>query len=181
MEYCEAAKPAMMFAMKRYLLLLLLCVALLFSSEIRQAQLTGVIDNGTLVMDLGASTYICSPYGIRTLEALENAPGLEGECRNRIARFGTKNPLASQYAHRALRRFQFYRIEPKKEGCVLYGRGRQSYAEGLLQEGLAVVRPGFDDREWAFRLERAQQGAKETKRGIWSDPMWEKCAGKMAN
>ena len=178
---CEAWKSAMMFAMKQYLLLLLFLVsAPSAGAEPRQAQLTGVVDNGTLMMDLGRVRYVCSPYGVRTLEAIGAETKLAGECRQRIARFYARGPLLAGFAHRELERFQFYRIEPREAGCVLYARGRLSYAERLLEEGLAVVTPGFDDREWAFRFERAQQGAKENKRGIWSDPLWGKCAAMLA-
>ena len=176
----EARKSAMIFAMKQLLILLLFSILPPFVvAEPRAAQLTGVVDNGTLMMDMGRSVYVCSPYGVRTLEALREETMLAGECRQQIARFYARQPLQAQFAHRELKRFQFYRIEQKEAGCVLYARGRLSYAERLLQEGLAIVAPGFDDREWGFRFEQAEQGAKELKRGIWGDPLWAKCAAAL--
>ena len=110
-----------------------------------------------------------------SLEALAVGNVMETACRQRIVSFFRQAPEEAVFARRLFRREQFYRIESRAGRCILYAKGRRSYAELLLEAGLGIIAPGFDDIEWNDRFERAQQGARRSGRGIWRDPLWGEC------
>jgi len=162
----------------RWSLLLVLCSALIsWGAPPVTVRLLGILENGALTVQHSQAVSTCIPYGVITLEGLAAEAALKEACRQRINDYFRQAPEDADFGSRQLKPQQFYRIERRETGCILYARGRRSYAELLLESGLALVREGFDDALWYARYQRAQEGARRHRRGIWSDPYWAECAG----
>jgi hypothetical protein len=108
----------------------------------------------------------CEPFGILTLEKISSNRSTPQECRSHIENFYKSYSHAKEFAREHLHIQQSYHFEIIKEGCVLYANGVETYSEMLLREGLALIDPAFDQKEWNVRLKRAQQGAQMQKAGL---------------
>ncbi len=138
----------------------------LCSAEITIALLRSVPSNAEVNLLYRNSAFACPPVGVTPLEKLPfSAPDPQG-CRVRVEAFMASSPEARTYGARHLHTQQSYRFERIAQGCVLYANGPESYSEMLLKEGLALIDPVFDHREWNYRLKRAQTGAEKMKKGV---------------
>lgn len=109
---------------------------------------------------------VCEPFGVLTLERMVRESFTPDECRKEVEGYYTSHPHERRYAHEHLYPKHAYRFEQTQEGCILYANGAESYSEMLLREGLAIVNPRLDNREWRGRLERIESGALQHKRGL---------------
>lgn len=110
----------------------------------------------------------CEPFGVVTLEKMILTGASPQECRSEIERFYKSHPHEKQFAREHLYLQHSYHYEMIKEGCILYGNGAESYSEMLLRQGLAVVDPAFNNKEWNGRFQRAQKGAESQKSGLYN-------------
>lgn len=108
----------------------------------------------------------CEPFGILTLERMVRESFTPDECRKEVEKYYTAHPHARHFARERLYRQHGYRFERIKGGCVLYANGAESYGEMVLSEGLAIVDPKLDDREWRGRLKRIESGALQHQKGL---------------
>jgi hypothetical protein len=108
----------------------------------------------------------CEPFGVVTLEKMILNSASPQECRSEIEHFYKAHPHDKQFAREHLYLQHSYHYEMIKEGCILYGNGAESYSEMLLRQGLAVVDPALNNKEWNGRLHRAQKGAESLKSGL---------------
>jgi len=159
----------------RTVALLLLLARAAAGETFPTARLESVSDNRYMTLRYHDADLRCEPYGVRTLEEIAADTATSESCRRLIDRYSRQEPLAALFARRELKRGMMYRFETKEQGCVVFARGRVSYGEWLLSEGLAVIRPGFRDRLYEFRYKQAQTGARRLKKGIWKEPVWSDC------
>ena len=166
----------MIRVMKRIAAITLMTTALLHAEVPETAMLVETPDNAGLLFKSGQSRYLCKPFGVRTLEELAADRRTNSLCKKLFAEYAVRNPENMQFAATTLKRFQFYRIEPVKDRCILYAKGRVSYSEMLLHEGLAVIKRGEVRRELRRSFERAEAGARQKRRGFWKDSLAVECA-----
>lgn len=108
----------------------------------------------------------CEPIGVVTLEKMLLNTASPQECRSEIEQYYKAHPHDKQFAREHLYLQHSYHYEMIKEGCILYGHGAESYSEMLLRNGLAVIEPAFNNKEWNGRFQRAQKGAESLKSGL---------------
>lgn len=137
-----------------------------YSNEIKIGLLRSVESNALIKLIYHNQTVRCEPYGIIPLEKMSAGSATPKECAEHISRFYAEHPSDKVYARRILRSGLNYHFELKPSGCVLYANGLQSFSEMLLEKGLALESPGFDDPEWNAKLKRAQKGAELFQRGL---------------
>lgn len=156
-----------------------LYMTLSLHAGIDNAILSSVESNAAMRLLFYNIGFLCEPYAIIPLEKMAaSAPDPQG-CRNAIAQWYRTHPQEKKFAHRHLHLQQSYRFERRKEGCILYANGPESYSEMLLLYGLAVIAPDFDDKEWNGRLRRAQRGAERNKSGLHDSAIRESCFEKV--
>lgn len=122
-------------------------------------------------------TYVCEAYGVVSPAKILQNPKLGSECKESIALFYLKNPNLKHYTASKLYLMQMYHLEFKRRGCLLFARGKRSLSELLLREGLAIVEPGFKDREYESLFEYAQKNARIEAKGIWRENSLVSCLG----
>jgi hypothetical protein len=162
--------------MKRVAAIFSITIVLLHAQVPHTAMLEQTPDNAALVFKSDQSRLICKPFGVRTLEEIAGDRRTNTLCKALFEGYAKRNPGSRQYAASTLKRFQFYRIEPVQERCILYAKGRVSYSEMLLHEGLAVIKRGEVKRELRRSFERAEAGARKNRRGIWKEALAVECA-----
>lgn len=108
----------------------------------------------------------CEPFGIITLEKMLRNAASTQECKKAVSDFYTSHPHDKQFAREHLYVQHSYHYEMIKEGCVLYANGNQTYSEMLLDQGLALIDPSFNNNEWNGRFKRAQKGSEYQKNGL---------------
>ncbi len=163
----------------RYLILLWTLLSWLEGAQPLLGTLVHIKDNRYVDLRIEQTPYRCQPYGVETLEELSENSQLGGECKDVVIKFYRTHPQAYDFAKKRLRRYQRYHLEIKKRSCIMYVMGRRSYAELLLEEGLAMKVPSGVEELWEHRLERAQYRGRSSKKGIWGEMLWNKCAASL--
>lgn len=148
------------------LMIAFIATATLYGNEIKIGLLSSVESNAIVKLTYRNQTVRCVPFGIIPLESMSINSSTPKECSDHISRFYAEHPEDRVYAKRILKPGLNYHFELKTEGCVLYANGLQTYSEMLLEKGLALQSPRFDDAEWNARLKRAQKGAELFQRGL---------------
>ncbi|NOQ29755.1 MAG: hypothetical protein GQ570_01400 [Helicobacteraceae bacterium] len=113
--------------------------------------------------------FFCKPYGIFTIDDLIDSKDLTKECRASVDDFYKKKPKLKFFSILNLHRKQNYHIVKKDKLCIFYSNSTKSYSEEMLENGIAVITPFFQDKEWKYRFFRAEQGARINKQGLWSN------------
>jgi len=135
--------------------------------EMKIAILTSVKNNSRLeLLDRNVPVQ-CEPFGIITLETMSQNGASPEECRNRIQAFYTAYPHYRHFACEHLYPQQSYHYEKIDTKCIVYAHSQETYSEMLLNEGLAIVDPNFEQKEWNVRLKRAEKGAQRRKQGLY--------------
>lgn len=135
-------------------------------AEITVGLLTSIENNSKQTLLYQNGLVACEPFGILTLEKMVQNGASPQECRSAIETFYTAHPHDKQFARERLILQQSYHYETISEGCILYANATETYSEMLLREGLGLVDPKFNQKEWNTRLKRAEQGAQKEKIGL---------------
>ena len=157
--------PKLVYFLNIYVML----CSLLVAEEQILATLVSVKSNGIQKLGISNYTFPCESYGVLTLEKLYDNSNIDSVCQNTIKDFYKKYPELEYYSASILHVKQMYHIEFKKQECVLYARGQKILSELLLEEGLAVLNPLFQDEEYAYTFNKAQANAKFYKKGLWQE------------
>lgn len=134
--------------------------------EITIGLLTSIENNGKMTLLHNNAAVSCEPFGVVTLEKMVLNGVNPQECKNAVEAYYKAYPHDKLFAREHLHIQQSYHYETIKEGCVLYGNGPESYSEMLLRQGLALMDPTFDNKEWNAKLKRSLQGAVIQKIGL---------------
>ncbi|MDD5716773.1 MAG: hypothetical protein PHW64_03135 [Sulfuricurvum sp.] len=148
----------------RFLILLHLFTRLYGDSTV--GVLTSIKNNGELKLLDNNRAVLCEPFGIIPLERMAKNSVTPTECQNHIDAFYRSHPHDKYFAQSSLHIYQSYHYERIQEGCILYGNGLESYSEMLLEKGLALIDPKFDQKEWNWKLKQAQRRAESGKIGL---------------
>lgn len=146
-----------------------------YAKEPTMAILNSIISNESQKLSIENYSFICSPYGVLTLEKLYNNGAIDSTCQDKIKIVYKKDPDLEYYAASILHIEQMYHIEFKGKECLLYARGQKVLSEILLEEGLGVIQPLFDDEEYNYLFLKAQNRAKFYKKGLWKDDTLRVC------
>lgn len=147
-------------------LIIFLMVVMPLHAEITIGLLVSIDNNAKQTLLYQNASVVCEPFGIVTLEKMLLSAASPQECRSAIEAFYTSHPHQKQYAREHLFLQQSYHYETIEQGCVLNANGLESYSEMLLREGLALVDPAFNNKEWNAKLKRAEFGATKEKIGL---------------
>lgn len=133
------------------------------------AQLINIKNNSSLNYQKTEFTFLCEPYGLLSVDQVLSDEKSNNHCKNSVKKF-YQNHLELEYlAYEYLKVKQFYHLKFKNKQCLIYAQGLKTYSEILLQEGLALLSKGFKDEEFLYEFQKAQEGAKLNKKGIYSD------------
>lgn len=165
--------------MNKILFLLSFPIVFLFSKEPTLGILESIVTNTEQIFIIGQQRYKCTAYGILGVEKLLKSPKLNTACKKEIESFYAKYPQVKEFIHKKLKRSQMYHIEFKKRECLLFASGEITLSELLLKEGLALLDPMFEDKEYLRYFRDAQGVAKFEKRGIWKDAIVRDCAAEL--
>jgi len=155
--------------------LVLLSWSVLLAKEPNLAILQSVVSNDTQKFSQGKSHFVCKPYGVVTLEQLYNASTIDSLCRKSVDGFYAQDPNMRYFSLRLLKPMQTYHVEFQNKSCVLYAKGEKTLSELLLAEGLAFIKPAFDDEVFNAVFFKAQMTAKLSKKGLWRENILKEC------
>ena len=162
------------------LIFILLYWFVLDAKEPILAILQNIPNNQVQEFSLYNYSYECRPYGVVTIEELSYRDLKNSACSDAVKRYYRKNPVDRYFAQMNLHLQMHYHIELLPKRCILYAFGQKTYAEALLENGLAVVKPLFSDNRWKNRLNRAQLRAKIEKKGVWKSDILQACVGELS-
>ncbi|MBU1658883.1 thermonuclease family protein [bacterium] len=134
-----------------------------------------VISNEIQKFSIGNSHFYCKHYGIVTLEKLYSHTSLSSTCQDSIQRLYKRDPNAKQFTDNILMLKQLYHVEHKDQECLLFVRGEVTLSELLLENGLALMKPGLKDDVYEYLFFKAQLEAKNEKRGMWNEDILRNC------
>jgi len=166
-----------MFKIKQFIFINILfsLFSLTQAKEPFLAILTKTESNEIQIFRFSSYTITCSPYGVTSLEKLYFNSKDGSSCKKSIELFYRKNPQAEYYWANKLKVMQMYHIEIKPKSCVVHVDGLKTYSELLLENGLAIKKPFFDDYEYNAVFTKAQTKAKNLKIGFWSEQLFNDC------
>jgi hypothetical protein len=139
------------------------------------------VSNAIQIYSKDGYRFECKAYGIISLEEFYQNAKENSVCRKEIVDFYEKSPKLRDFISSSLHYKQLYHIDMKSEGCISYVDAQRSVSEILLSEGLAIVKPLFQDEELKTTFERSQRKAKIEKRGLWSENIFKDCIKELYN
>lgn len=165
----------MKFIIKIYLFV----SVVLFADEPIGMNLENIIANDSLVFSVKQSYFNCYPYGVIPLEKLLRDKHVSKVCQNEYLIFKKRYPKLYFFAFYHLHVRQNYMVKLQKEGCLIFSKGKKTYSEILLEQGLAIIDPKIKNQEYDFYFFNAQARAKREKKGLWGDPAMQKCKAEL--
>jgi hypothetical protein len=143
------------------------------------AILENVISNKIQKLSVGNNSFYCKAYGVVAIEDLMKNNSSKSVCLISINNLYKKTPSLRYFSINLLKVKQMYRVEFKKDGCILYARGQKTLSEFLLEEGLATGKLRFKDKEFKYSFIKAELRAKMLKKGIWRENIRGKCLAEL--
>ncbi len=137
--------------------------------------LKDIISNNVQQFNFRNYTFYCTPYGILTLDDLYTSNSVSKGCKKKIDELFIKRPDLKYFTNSKMHIEQMYSIELKEKKCVIYASGQKTLAELLLENGLAVVKPGFSDEEFHNYFKKAQRRGEHSNEGIYRDNTLRAC------
>jgi len=151
--------------------ILLSCIA----AEPALGMLRAVQSNAFQKFSFGNTHFGCNAYGIVSLEELYHDANTSDVCKSKIQRFYLKNPHLQYFSATLLDLKQLYHLEFRERKCIMYAQGQMTLSELLLKNGLALVKPVFQDKEFRYLYKKAQKNAQVNEKGIWGDETLSEC------
>jgi hypothetical protein len=134
-----------------------------------------VVSNDTQKFSFKNTHFTCKTYGIVSLDELYYEPQTNDVCKAKIKTFYQKNPHLKYFSATLLDVRQLYHFEFREKRCILYAQGQMTLSELLVKNGLALVKPMFEDKEFRYVFKKAQRNAKLNKMGIWREKGLSEC------
>lgn len=143
------------------------------------AKLESIYSNAQQEFSIGNYHFSCRPYGVVTIDELYARKDVTKTCKMKIKDFYVKNKEDLYYAQKIFDIGQLYHLEFKQGKCIVYAKGRNTYAELLLSEGLAVRTPHLKDRLFKGMFYKLQKEARYKQKGLWKDEIVKNCLGEI--
>jgi len=151
----------------------LLCLLFTWNLEAESiiALLKSVENNNVLHMHYKKTPFICTPYGVETVDELMLRMDSNSSCIRYLQDFRRAHPKEKFFAVSSLHVQQQYSVEGMNGECLLYLSSEHTYSEALLEKGYArrPVGQSYEDVILKHRFKDAVKRAQNTKAGIWSD------------
>jgi len=145
------------------------------ANEPTLAILLNIHSNTIQKFNFGNYSFYCKSYGVISIDELQNSNKSNSVCQEAIDEFYKKNKQLKYFSLNLLKLKQRYHVGFKGEECILHSNGQVTLSETLLKQGLVILKRNFKDREFSYSYMRAQEVAKNEKRGIWSEQIPSKC------
>ncbi len=146
-----------------------------WASDVKVAKLVSIVNLKTQSLKHNGRGVMCVNIGVVTLQELPLYAQKAQECKYAVDSFLYTNPSFKRFAYKNLIIEQSYHYSIYKDGCILYANGPESYSEMLLRNGLAIIKPEFDNREFNGKFKYAYDGAVRNKAGLHSTDIEELC------
>jgi len=165
-------------------ILLVLIITIVFTTSIYTKEsslfiLRAVYSNGLQKFSIAQNEFLCKSYGVLTLDELYQKAKDNSMCQKSIKEFYTKNPILLTFTKSLLKQRQLYKIKFKQSRCIIYARGQSTLSEILLKNGLAVLKPKFNDREFVYLFKSAQSYAQKAEIGLFKNKITSKCISEL--
>ncbi|MEA2099695.1 MAG: thermonuclease family protein [Campylobacterota bacterium] len=157
----------------------IILTSFLNAKEPTLAILLSVTSNNHQTFNIGNYHFNCKTYGVISIDELKFANENNLVCQESIKNLYKKNIHLKYISNKLLKLRQMYHFEFKNSECVLYSNGQKTLSEILLEEGVAIVKPRFKDREFQYSFKKAQSRAKNEKKGMWSENVPGKCLAEL--
>ncbi|MDD5051523.1 MAG: hypothetical protein PHO27_02180 [Sulfuricurvum sp.] len=144
-------------------------------SEIEVGLLISIDSNSKVKLLSKNISVPCEAFGILPLDEILKKAVNPKECQAQIEIFYHTHPHEKVFAAEHLTIQQNYHYEEINGECVLYANGLESYSEMLLRQGLAIIDPTFNNKEWNGKLLRAKKGAEVEKLGLYDTEIRKYC------
>lgn len=161
-----------------YLFCVTVCFSISLHGEIMLGNMKSIENNSAMTLLDHNIPIRCEPFGIKTLEWMVRDAASSAECQKSVDTFYLSHPHEKLYAQEHLHLYQRYHYEKDNQGCVLYANGPESYSEMLLNEGLATIDEGYNNREWNAKLQKALLRGKKKQESIHQSDILQKCIEK---
>ncbi|MEA1892716.1 MAG: thermonuclease family protein [Campylobacterota bacterium] len=147
----------------------------LYAKEPLLAELNSIHSNETQSFSVGSYAFTCETYGVLALDTLYKNSKKGSACQKSIDKLYRINTGLKYYTRGILKTRQLYHIEIKNKKCIVYAKGQMSLSELLLQNGLAIKKPVFNDEEFSSDFTKAQMNAKIHRKGLWKEGVFKAC------
>ena len=165
--------------MKIFLFFLFFLHSCVLAKEPYLMELITIYDNGNYLFQHKKSTYLCSPYGVITLDKIYQQKSLNATCKKAIGEFIVSNAKLANYVYYRLKVREFYHIEFKNSQCLIFSKGQKSFSKELLLVGMAIIDPKLKDEIYSYKFRKAQQSALDAKRGLWKNYKVKTCVSEL--
>ena len=145
------------------------------AAEPALAMLRSTESNNIQKFSFANTHFACKVYGVISLEELYHHTKTSDGCKAKIQSFYQKNPQLKYFSATLLKRKQLYHLEFRTNECIVYAQGQMTLSELLLKNGLGVLKPQFQDKEFQYAYKKAQRNARLHQRGIWADETFNLC------
>jgi len=162
-----------------YKIIFFFLFSILYAQEPTLAKLESIYSNEQQEFSIGNYHFFCRPYGVVTIDELYARKNVARTCKMKIKDFYVKNKEDLYYAQKIFDIGQLYHIEFRKGKCIVYAKGRNTYAELLLSEGLAVRVPHLKDRLFKGIFYKLQKEARYKQKGLWKEEIVKNCLGEI--
>jgi len=148
----------------------------LFAKEPFLARLVNVVTNDIQEFEVANTRFTCAAYGIIAIDEIYRRAEEGSTCKKSIAKFYKKRADLRHFISRKLHIYQYYSLLRKENNrCAINIAGEKTLSEFLIEEGLAVKKPLFKDREYSYYFYRSEQNAKDKSKGIWKENIVKNC------
>lgn len=163
------------FFILRIILLFYFLFSTLHAKEPIMALLVSIPANDIQTMNIAQNSFVCEPYGVVSIEELYRDTITNEVCKESIEKLYKKQPYLRYFTSNRLYKKQLYHLEFKEEKCILYAQGQKTLSELLLRNGLAFVKPFFNNPEFYHSFINAQNNARMEELGMWSEELIINC------
>ncbi|MDF1874546.1 thermonuclease family protein [Sulfurimonas sp. SAG-AH-194-I05] len=163
----------------KILFLLLLSLNTAHTVEPQMAILYNIITNDMQEYKIGNTKFVCSPYGVMSIDEMYRISKPDSTCAKSIIKFYEKRRDLQYYIYSKIRVQQQYPIVYKNGRCIVNIEGERSLSEILLAEGLALRQPLFKDKEYFSYFYNAQNKARTEKKGLWGENINRDCVASI--
>jgi len=156
--------------------LIIFFTSFLFAKEPFLATLVSIDSNDIQTFQYGTIKFTCLPYGVVALDQLYREADEKSNCKKSIRKYYQKRRDLLFYTNTKMHREQIYSIKRKENNrCIVHVAGEKSLSEFLLDKGLAVVKPAFQDRLYRYYFKSAEKKARLERIGLWNENIKNEC------
>lgn len=161
---------------KYFFLLLVFFLNPLIAKEPFIATLINIPTNDIQVYKHGNTKFSCLPYGVISIDEIYRKAKEDSICKLSIEKFYRKRKDLKHFTSSTLHIYQSYSLKIKKENrCAVNIAGEKTLSEFLIDEGLAIRKPSFEDKEYSYYFYRSEQNAKDKSKGMWKEKIVKNC------